>query len=44
MGYNIGSGCILFICNIFDIIYAVEIENNNRSDDPLINNGISNII
>jgi hypothetical protein len=37
-------GSILFICNRLDIIYAVEIENNNKSDDPLTNNGVSDII
>lgn len=38
------SLCILFNFNILDIIYIVEIENNNKSDDPLINNGISDIM
>ena len=35
---------MLFIFILLYIIYVVEIENNNKSDDPLINNGISDII
>ena len=27
-----------------DIIYAADIENNNKSEDPRINNGLSDII
>ena len=38
------SGSILFISNILYIIYIVEIENNNKSDDPLTNNGMSDIL
>jgi hypothetical protein len=40
----LGSCCILFIFNIFDIIYAVEIENNTKSVEPLTNKGISDFI
>jgi len=41
---SILSDCVFFNSNILDIIYTVEIENNNKSDDPLINSGISDII
>ena len=35
------TGSNLFSCNLLCIMYAVEIENNIKSDEPLINNGIS---
>ena len=42
--YITTSCSILFIFDLLDIMYAVEIENNTKSDDPLTNNGVSDFI
>jgi len=38
------SDCILFIWNLLYAIYAVDIVNNTISEEPLTNNGISDVI
>ena len=40
-----GSPCsILFIFILFDVMYAVEMENNNKSHEPRISKGVSDFI